>query len=99
MLLSLIAISWLGWASTVVVPVILVCIPLLWVHMNSKLNKLDTRNTDQHADAQEVRTERYMALEARLDEVLKLSADTNAAVHDTNTKIDTHLRDHLMGVA
>lgn len=98
-LAAILAVSWLGWASTVVVPVLLICIPLLWAHINSKLNRLDTRNSDQHETASLVRTERFEALEARLDEVLKITTDTNMAVHDTNNKIDNHLRDHLRGVA
>lgn len=97
LLVILAATNFLGWAATVAVPMMVLVIPLAWAALTRKLNNVDNRNTDQHASAAELRTERFEALEARLDQVLEITTETNKVVREAHTKLDEHLRDHLIG--
>ena len=86
----MVAVSYLQWAATVIVPLVAVLVPV--VMSLRKLRSLDERNTQQHNTNTAVSAERFDRLEERLDTVLEVATDTNRQIAD-------HLRDHFKGAA
>ena len=86
----MVAVSYLQWAATVIVPLVAVLVPV--VMSLRKLRSLDERNTQQHNTSTAVSAERFDRLEERLDTVLEVATDSNRQMAE-------HLRDHFKGAA
>jgi hypothetical protein len=90
--------NYLGWASLVVVPLLIMLVPLLYA-LIKEVKAGDKRNTTQHAQATEAREDHFHALEERMDSVLSLLSATHKMVQRLDERLDTHLQDHHDGVA